>query len=49
MASSNFLYFAAYLASQMSNRLPPFYYQKYNMTNTDYVEYFKALVGVVET
>jgi hypothetical protein len=25
------------------------FYQKYDMTNTDYIEYFKALVGVVET
>ncbi len=25
------------------------FYQKYGMTNTDYVEYFKVLVGVIET
>jgi hypothetical protein len=25
------------------------FYQKYDMTNTDYVEYFNVLVGVVET
>ena len=25
------------------------YYQAYDVTNTEYVEHFKALVGVVET
>ncbi len=39
---------STYALEQAKHRVSK-YYQAHNVTNTEYVEHFKALVGVVET